>query len=173
MGGMIAQIYATTPSLAKRLDGLVLMSTTPKYHNPMVDQTKDAILAGEISLVDENVVRNVFVNLVFESKYQKENPDFINEFVKRTTEIEEFIGLNTMKSIFKYDVTEKIKDITIPTLIITSDNDTMVLPQDSDLMNKEIPNSKLITLSPNIGHYIQYEEKDAYHKAIEDFIKTI
>ena len=102
MGGMIAQIFATTQNLAKRLNGLVLMSTTPKYHNPMVDQTKDAILAGQISLVDENIVRNVFVNLVFESKYQKENPDFINEFVKRTTEIKEFIGLNTMKSILNY-----------------------------------------------------------------------
>ncbi len=173
MGGMIAQIYATTPILAKRLEGLVLMSTTPNYHNPMVDQTKDAILSGAISLLDENIVETVFVNLVFETKYQRANPDFIKEFIRRTAEMEEYVGLNTMKSILNYDVTDKIKDITVPTLILTSDKDTMVLPEDSELMKEKIPNSKLITLSPSIGHYIQYEARDDYHKAVEDFIKTI
>lgn len=173
MGGMICQIYATTLNLAKRLNGLVLMSTTPKYHNPMVDQTKNGILSGQISLLDEKIVRTILVNLLFGGKYQKENPDFIEEFIIKTLEMKDFIALNTVKSIFKYNTTDKIKDITVPTLILTSDKDTMILPEDSDLMNEKIPNSRLIKLSPDIGHYIQYEARDDCNRAIEDFIKTI
>jgi pimeloyl-ACP methyl ester carboxylesterase len=173
MGGMIAQIYATTPILAKRLDGLVLMSTTPKYHNPIVDQTKDAILSGQINLLDENIVRTVIVNLMFDKKYQKVKADFINEFIIKTLEMEEYVALSTFKSVINYDNTDKVKDITVPTLILTSDKDAMISPEDSELMQKKIPNSKLIILSPKIGHYIQYEARDDYHKAVEDFIITI
>ena len=49
----------------------------------------------------------------------------------------------------------------------------MIFPEDSELMKEKIPNSKLIKLSPKIGHYIQYEARDDFHKAVEDFIKTI
>ena len=173
MGGMIAQIYATTPILAKRLDGLVLMSTTPKYHNPIVDQTKDAILSGQINLLDENIVKTVIINLMFNGKYQKAKPDFINEFVRKTLEMDEIVALRTFKSVLNCDILDKIKDITVPTLILTSDKDTMIFHEDSELMKEKIPNSKLIILSPKIGHYIQYEARDDYHKAVEDFIITI
>ncbi|TFG15697.1 MAG: alpha/beta hydrolase [Promethearchaeota archaeon] len=173
MGGMIAQIYASTPILSKRLDGLVLMSTTPKYHNQIVDQSKGAILSGQINLLDDNIVRTIIVNLMFDRTYQKAKPDFIKEFIIKTLEMKENVAFGTFKSVINFDNTEKIKDITVPTLILTSDKDAMISPKDSELMQQKIPNSKLIILSPKIGHYIQYEAREEYHKAIEEFIKTI
>ena len=65
MGGFIAQIYATTPNLAKRLDGLVLMGTAPKLQNPGLVQYIEGLNAGTMSIKDPDLVKSVFVNICF------------------------------------------------------------------------------------------------------------
>lgn len=61
-------------------------------------------------------------------------------------------------------------DITVPTLILTGDKDIFILPEESKSMSQKIPNSKLEILTPKIGHMIQYEATDDYHKALETFL---
>ena len=68
---------------------------------------------------------------------------------------------------------DKIKDIKVPTLILHGSNDIFILPTDSDEMAKVIPNSKLVKFSPKIGHMIQFEAREEYHKAIEEFLSTL
>ncbi|MFX1451473.1 MAG: alpha/beta fold hydrolase [Promethearchaeota archaeon] len=174
MGGMIAQTYAVTPNLAKRLKGLVLMSTAPKLQNPGLDQYIKDIDAGTLKIIDPDSVKNILVNLCFHRSYKKEHKDIVDEFIKLTLENEEFIGVKTMHAIvLNYDVTEKLKNIKVPTLILTGSSDIFIPPQDSETMNELIPNSTLVKLSPKIGHMIQFEAKDDYHKALEDFLGSL
>jgi len=72
-----------------------------------------------------------------------------------------------------FDVENKLKDISVPTLILSGDKDLFILPEESKMMNEKIPNSNLIILTPKIGHMIQYEAYEDYTKAIEDFLKTV
>ncbi|MHA1278768.1 MAG: alpha/beta fold hydrolase [Candidatus Helarchaeota archaeon] len=174
MGGMISLIYATTPNFAKRLRGLILMSTAPKLNNPGLIQYINDLNAGTISLKDEETVRNILVNLCFHRTYKKTHPDIIEEFIKLSLENEEYVGLRTMNSIVNnYNVEDKLKDISVPTLILTGDKDSFIMPIESEKMNELIPNSKLVKLTPKIAHMIQYEAQDAYHQAIEEFLKTL
>lgn len=174
MGGMIAQIYATTPELAKRLRGLVLMSTAPKLSNPGLDEYIRALNAGEMSIKDEKTIRTTMVDLCFNRKYKKADPQLVEEFIQRTLENEEFVGLRTMNSIVsRYDVETKLKNISVPTLILTGDKDIFIQPQESEKMHGLIPNSKLVKFSPKIGHMIQYEAREDYHKALEEFFQTL
>ncbi|MHA1377456.1 MAG: alpha/beta fold hydrolase [Candidatus Helarchaeota archaeon] len=175
MGGMIALIYATTPELAKRLKGLVLMSTAPKLQNPGLDQYIKDIDAGTLKIRDEDSVRNILVNLCFHRSYKKlHKKDIIEEFVQLSLNNEEYVGVKTMHAIVKnYDVANKIKNIDVPTLILTGDRDIFIQPRDSEEMAKVISNSKLIKFSPKIGHMIQFEARDEYHKALEDFLSSL
>ncbi|MHA1257339.1 MAG: alpha/beta fold hydrolase [Promethearchaeota archaeon] len=176
MGGMIALIYSTTPSLAKRLDGLVLMGTAPKFENPGLVQYIENIREGKLKIIDRESIETIFVNICFNRKYRKnkENQALIKEFVEKTLENEEFIGVRTMDSIVNnYDVEDKIESINIPTLILTGDKDIFVLPAESEKMHEKIPNSKLVVFSPKIGHMINYEATEDYIKVLEDFLETL
>ncbi len=65
MGGMIALIYATTPSLDKRLDGLVLMGTAPKLKNPGLEQYIEDIREGKLKIIDRESIETIFINICF------------------------------------------------------------------------------------------------------------
>ncbi|MHA1194249.1 MAG: alpha/beta fold hydrolase [Promethearchaeota archaeon] len=152
MGGMIALSYATNPTLSKRLEGLILMGTAPKLKNPGLVQYIEDLRAGTMSIKDR------------ETK-------LIKEFVDRTIENEEYVGLRTMESIVNdYNVEDKLSDIIVPTLILTGDKDNFILPDESKLMNQKINNSKVVVFTPKIGHMIQYEATNDYNKTLEAFL---
>jgi pimeloyl-ACP methyl ester carboxylesterase len=176
MGGMIALIYATNPSLAKRLDGLILMGTAPKLKNPGLVQYIEDIREGKLKIIDRESIETIFLNLCFNRKYRKnkENQTLIQEFVEKTLENEEFIGVRTMESIVNnFNVEDKIQSINVPTLILTGDSDIFILPEESEKMHQKIPNSKLKIFSPKVGHMINYEAKEEYIKVLEEFLETI
>ena len=174
MGGMISQIYATTPELSKRLAGLILMATAPKLNNPGLVQYIEDLRAGTMSLKDREIIETIFVGLCFQRKTRKENSDLIKEFVDLTLENEEYVGLRTMESIVnQFNVEDKIDTINVPTLILTGDKDVFILPKESKNMNEKIPNSKLVVLTPKIGHMIQFEAKEAYTETVESFIREV
>jgi pimeloyl-ACP methyl ester carboxylesterase len=150
MGGMISLIYATNPKFAKRLEGLILMATAPKLNNPGLVQYVKDLKSGEMSLKDRETIETIFV------------------------ENEEYVGLRTMESIVNnFDVEDKLKNINVPTLILSGDIDLFILPEESKMMNEKIPNSTLIILTPKIGHMIQYEATNDYNKAVEMFLRKI
>ena len=176
MGGMIAQIYATNPDLAKRLDGLILMATAPVLKNPGLVQYIEDIRAGKMKIIDREVVETIFLNLCFQRKFRKnkENKDLINEFADRTLENKEFVGVRTMESIVNnFNVENKLNTIKVPTLILTGDKDTFILPEESKKMHEKILNSKLVIFSPSIGHMINYEAKNDYIRVMEEFLESL
>ncbi len=174
MGGMIALIYASTPNFVKRLDGLILMSTAPKLKNPGLVQYIEDLNAGKMKIKDREVIETIFINLCFNRKYQRKNPSLIKEFVDKTLENEEYVGIRTMNSIVNnYNVEDKLSSIKIPTLILTGDKDIFILPEESKNMHKIIPNSKLEIFAPKIGHMINYETKEDYINVMEDFLENL
>jgi pimeloyl-ACP methyl ester carboxylesterase len=174
MGGMISLIYATNPTLAKRLEGLILMSTAPKLNNPGLVQYVEDLKSGTMSLKDRETIETIFVGLCFQRKARKEQTELIKEFVNLTLQNEEYVGLRTMESIVNnFNVEDKLKSISVPTLILTGDKDIFILPTESESMNKMIPNATLSVLTPKIGHMIQYEAPEQYTDAIDKFLKTV
>lgn len=173
MGGMIAQIYASS-HLSKRLNGLILMSTTPKFHNTVMDQYREDLLSAkeEVLIVNEDVI-DMFIKAIFHRRFLKANPDFMKKFRKKTFQIENFVGFRTLQEIYRFNSLSNIKNISVPTLILTSDKDMLIMPQDSEILKNHIPNSKLVTLTPKIGHYIHFEAQEDYSKAVKNFIKTL
>ena len=174
MGGMIALTYATTPDLAKRLEGLVLMGTAARLDNPGLVQYVEDLRAGRMKFIERSSIENIHTKLCFHRNYMKQHSKLIEEFNERTLENKEFIGFRTMNAVVNnYNVEDKLHTIDVPTLILTGDKDKYILPQGSDILNDKIPNSKLEVFSPNIGHMVNYEAQEEYYKVLGEFLEKL
>ena len=150
------------------------MATAPKLNNPGLVQYVEDLRSGAMSLKDRETLETIFVGLCFQRKARKEQTELIKEFVDLTLLNEEYVGLRTMDAIVNnFDVEDKLKSISVPTLILTGDKDLFILPTEAESMNKLIPNSTLSVLTPKIGHMIQYEALEQYTTAVENFLKNI
>jgi pimeloyl-ACP methyl ester carboxylesterase len=70
-----------------------------------------------------------------------------------------------------YDLTDKMKTITAPTLIMTGDEDFPCL-EPGLLMKRTIPTAGLVVM-PNSGHAINLEEPAAFNRHLEEFFHAV
>jgi pimeloyl-ACP methyl ester carboxylesterase len=70
-----------------------------------------------------------------------------------------------------YDLTDKMKTITAPTLIMTGDEDWQCL-EPGLLMKRMIPTAALVVM-PNAGHAINIEEPAAFNQHLVDFFHAV
>jgi pimeloyl-ACP methyl ester carboxylesterase len=73
---------------------------------------------------------------------------------------------------FKYDVTNELPQIDIPTLIIAANKDRLTKPVASGYMQTHIPNAKLFTINP-AGHQGLVERHHEANEAAESFLQKI
>jgi pimeloyl-ACP methyl ester carboxylesterase len=76
-----------------------------------------------------------------------------------------------MKRPSLYELTEAMKKISVPTLIITGDEDDPCL-EPGLLMKRHIPTAGLLVL-PWAGHTINIEEPDAFNRALLEFFMRV
>ncbi len=70
-----------------------------------------------------------------------------------------------------YDLLDKMRALTVPTLILTGDEDWPCLAP-SILMKREIPSAALAVM-PNCGHTINIEDPDQFNRIVGDFIVQV
>ncbi|HMA71795.1 MAG TPA: alpha/beta hydrolase, partial [Xanthobacteraceae bacterium] len=70
-----------------------------------------------------------------------------------------------------YDLVDDMKQIAVPTLIMTGDEDWACL-EPGILMKKMIPTAGLVVM-PNCGHTINLEDPDAYNRHLADFLHAV
>ena len=174
MGGFVSLIYATTPNFQKRLKGLILMSTGPKFKNPSLDQFADMIRKGEMTIVDRTLVDSIVVPTCFNGKYIETHEQLIKEFAEERMKNSEYVASRTaVQCADHYNVEDKLGTINVPTLILTGDEDVFVSPEESKQMHKKIKGSELKIFSPKIGHMIQFEATEDCNKAVDEFLKKL
>jgi proline-specific peptidase len=80
----------------------------------------------------------------------------------------EFIIDGNLKSV---EYTDRLKTITVPTLILVGDHDECD-PSLSQTMHEKISNSKLV-IFPKAGHMTFVDQNGMFVKAVEDFLHPI
>lgn len=70
---------------------------------------------------------------------------------------------------FKFHATDALNRVTVPTLVITADRDTMTVPAASETIRGGIPGAELITLSPS-GHMGPIQQADNTAAAVRSFL---
>ncbi|VIO75441.1 alpha/beta fold hydrolase [Bradyrhizobium ivorense] len=109
-------------------------------------------------------------------QYENKDPRGHAEFKAMLAEHSAVGSANTQQGVQKerpslYTLTDEMKRITVPTLIITGDEDwPCLLP--GILMKQNIPFAALAVM-PNCGHAINIEEPDEYNRIVSDFLAQV
>ncbi len=109
-------------------------------------------------------------------QYQNKDPRGWAEFRDQLAEHSAEGSAGTMRGVQKrrpslFDLTDKMKTITAPTLIMTGDEDWPCL-EPGLLMKRTIPTSALVVM-PNAGHAINLEEPAAFNQHLADFFHAV
>ena len=109
-------------------------------------------------------------------QYENKDPRGHAEFKKMLGEHSAMGSANTQAGVQKerpslYTLVEAMGRITVPTLIITGDEDwPCLLP--GILMKQTIPTAAL-SVMPNCGHAINLEEPDAFNRHLDAFLHAV
>jgi pimeloyl-ACP methyl ester carboxylesterase len=109
-------------------------------------------------------------------QFENKDPRGFAQFKKELAEHSALGSANTQIGVqgqrpSLYDLLDKMRALTIPTLILTGDEDWPCLAP-SILMKREIPSAALAVM-PNCGHTINIEDPDQFNRIVGDFIVQV
>ncbi len=109
-------------------------------------------------------------------QYENKNPRGFAEFRDRLAEHSALGAANTQAGVQSrrpslYDLTEQMRALEVPTLVLTGDEDWPCL-QPGLLMKQHIATAALAVM-PNCGHGINEEDPDQFNRIVSDFIVTV
>jgi pimeloyl-ACP methyl ester carboxylesterase len=107
---------------------------------------------------------------------QNKDPRGFAEFVEQLTQHSATGAALTMRGVQKrrpslFDLIDKIKTITAPTLIMVGDEDFPCL-EPAVLLKRTIATAALVVL-PNSGHAINLEEPELFNRYLADFLHSV
>jgi 3-oxoadipate enol-lactonase len=167
MGGMIGQTFALKyPGV---LQSMVLADTTSRYPaeaaGTWADRIKTAQSKGMNAVVDGTLAR------WFTEPYRTTNPPALARVAAsiRSTPVAGFVGC--CHAIPKINVTERLKEISCPTLVIVGEQDAGTPVAMAREIHEAKPGSKLVII-PSAAHLSNIEQPQAFTSALLDFLET-
>jgi pimeloyl-ACP methyl ester carboxylesterase len=109
-------------------------------------------------------------------QFENKDPRGFAEFKQILSEHSAVGSANTQAGVQKerpslYSLVEEMKKMTVPTLVISGDEDwPCLLP--GILMKQSIPSAAL-SIIPNAGHAINIEEPDEYNRIVGEFLSQV
>jgi pimeloyl-ACP methyl ester carboxylesterase len=109
-------------------------------------------------------------------QFENKNPRGFEEFRRQLAEHSAIGARNTQLGVqgerpSLYDLVDQMKALTVPTLILTGDEDWPCL-QPALLMKQTIPSAAL-SVMPNCGHTINLEDPDQFNRLVGDFVAQV
>jgi 3-oxoadipate enol-lactonase len=179
MGGMIStQYYFDHP---EKVRGLILISSRLHKRPGMLIEAYLRTIREMFTLFMDFADFEGFESLKYENQVKKEvekmfskstSPEIINWAVEDLTKNRRRDYLNIVKTLAKYDASDKLHTIKVPTLIIVGDKDERTPPEFSKKVHEKIPNSKLVIIE-GYGHYVLLERPDIVNREVLSFLESI
>lgn len=109
-------------------------------------------------------------------QHRDKDPRSWREFTAQLAEHSVRGSVNTLRGVQMarpslYDLTESMKKLTIPTLIVMGDEDDPCL-EPGILMKRTIPSAGLVVF-PKTGHTINIEEAERFNRTLADFFQAV
>ena len=170
MGGYIALAFLQKyPSM---VDGLILCHTratedTEEARKGRLQTARTALESGAAK-----VAEGVFDRLI--SEHTKRTRVDVLDHLKSMMERQapSAIAAASRGMAVRPDRTDMLAGISVPTLIITSDDDEMIPASESTRMHEAIPGSTLVKI-PNSGHLSNMENSEAFNEQLRLFLFSV
>ena len=164
LGGMIAPAYALKyPAHVKALG---LLSTVAGRST----EDKNNVLSV-IKLMEEKGISKTIPTLVnrwFTDDFIKKSPVIIKRRLQQVIDMDPNTFLNVFRIYANTEMKTWLHKITVPTLVLTGENDKGCNPKLNQFMASQLVNSKLIIL-PNFKHSILIEAPNLVSKNLNNF----
>lgn len=154
MGGAIAQTFAL--EFPERAAGLVLVGTGAKLRvaPQFLDGIKSDLKTTARALVDHYFAENASAHLKEKSFAQ---------LLKTGSDV----TYNDFAACDAFDVRERVKQITCPTLLLCGRFDKMTPPHYSEYLAQQIPHARFV-LVEHAGHMVMLEQPATFNLALRD-----
>lgn len=157
MGGAVAMDYALT--YPEDLEAIILVSTGSRL------RVSKAIL--------DAYEKGVHFDRLIDYAISKDAP---NKIRKKVLEIMAGISpqvcFDDYTACNNFDVSKRLAEINIPTLVVCGDEDVLTPVKYSKFLAEHIPNSLLKT-GAGSGHFLPVEDPDFLNETINDFLTTL
>jgi len=168
MGGMIGQTLAlSSPEILQSLSLCDTSSRIPADMKHVWDERIATVDAkGMEPLVEPTVARWLTPKFI---ETHKDVIESVRAMIRRTP-AKGYVGC--CHAIKALDLTDRLKTITLPTLIIVGAQDMGTPLAASQAINQQIKGSELVVLDP-ASHLSNLEQPEAFTNALEQFLKRV
>jgi len=168
MGGMIGQTLAlTSPAILQSLSLCDTSSRIPADMKHVWDERITTVEAQGMGPLVEATVGRWFTPKFIESRKDVIEP--VRAMIRRTPP-QGYVGC--CHAIKALDLTDRLKAITLQTLIIVGAQDMGTPLAASQAIHQQIKGSELVVLDP-ASHLSNLEQPEAFTRALEEFLKRV
>ncbi|HNA57018.1 MAG TPA: alpha/beta hydrolase [Chitinophagales bacterium] len=161
LGGHIALIY--TLQNMEKVKAMVLTGSSGLFESAMGDSYPKR---GDY----EYIKRKTEVTF-YDTKHATK--ELVDEFFDIVNDRNKVIRvLATAKSAIRHNLAEEVSKITVPTLLIWGNNDTITPPFVGEEFHKLLPNSQLYFID-KCGHAPMMEQPEEFNRYLDKFLKEI
>jgi len=168
LGGMIGQLLALQhPELLQSLTLCDTMSRVPTEAKPMWDERiHTAQSQGMRPLVEPTLAR------WFTAPFREQRPEVIHQVraMIRSTPVAGYVGC--CQAIAALNLTDRLKAINVPTLIIVGEDDPGTPVAASRTIQEHIKGSELVILK-SAAHLSNLEQPQAFNEALTSFLARV
>jgi 3-oxoadipate enol-lactonase len=171
-GGEVAQLF--TLNYPEYINSLILSNTTSKTTRVLKDI--EVLWDKVAATYDGSLFFKATMPYVYSHKFYEENVHWMEKREKLFIDLfkpEWYEGFRrAIKSAGSLDITEKIKEIIAPTLIISGDLD-IITPLEYQLKIKEAIKDSRMFIIKDAGHGAMYEKPYEFAAAVKGFLDVI
>jgi len=160
MGGAVAQVYALKYPADVR--GIVLIGTGARLRvRPDFLSLLEAAIGAPAELVKS----------FLEPFYSRVAPEVREKVINKALEVDPAVRLNDFRCCDKFDILEKVQEISVPTLVICGNDDEMTPVKYSQYLAAKIRGAKLAIFEGT--HFVFMESPEKVNQAIEEFLHCL
>ena len=168
MGGMIGQTLAlTSPDVLQSLSLCDTSSRIPPEMKHVWDERISTVEAKGMDPMVEPTIARWFTPKFIESRQDVIEP--VRAMIRRTPPTGYVGCCHAIKAL---DLTDRLKTITLPTVIIVGAQDLGTPLAASQAIHERIRGSELVVLDP-ASHLSNLEQPDAFTHALEQFLRRV
>ena len=161
MGGAVAQMYAL--NYPQDVKGLILIGTGARLR----------VRPDFLGLMEAGIDAPAeWVKNMIEPFYSRVAPEVREKVINKVAEIGARVQLNDFRCCDKFDIMDRVHQITAPTLVICGTDDDMTPVKFSQYLANKIAAAKLVVIESG-SHFVFMEKPEEVNRAIEEFLRGL